>query len=296
MLDVQVQVAPGLPAFNVVGLPDKAVSEARERVRSALTASGLALPSRRITINLVPAERVASSGRAIAARGRNAALAPASIFAGVLKCAHCDGAVTRVSKGQYVYLVCSKANRKGTGACKYEAVRYDDVELALRRNARVIIRDAPRGPQTAELESEIANLDIVVSLIADEARDIADELMLEKSGVLRARLRAKEVELDAARERLRVLLAQRDTLARPYVQRKLAALLGALRRKPFNVADVNKALKVAVSKIVLDPEGGRLAIHWHHANEPSDDVPFFSRHSKVFDDSGDRSLPTETQE
>ncbi|HZS65410.1 MAG TPA: YifB family Mg chelatase-like AAA ATPase [Xanthobacteraceae bacterium] len=55
-VDVQVQVAPGLPAFNVVGLPDKAVSEARERVRAALVASGLALPSRRITINLAPAD------------------------------------------------------------------------------------------------------------------------------------------------------------------------------------------------------------------------------------------------
>ncbi len=41
-VDVQVQVAPGLPAFAIVGLPDKAVSEARERVRSALIASGLA--------------------------------------------------------------------------------------------------------------------------------------------------------------------------------------------------------------------------------------------------------------
>jgi magnesium chelatase family protein len=55
-VDVQVQVAPGLPAFNVVGLPDKAVSEARERVRSALIASGLALPGRRITVNLAPAD------------------------------------------------------------------------------------------------------------------------------------------------------------------------------------------------------------------------------------------------
>jgi magnesium chelatase family protein len=55
-VDVQVQVAPGLPAFTVVGLPDKAVSEARERVRAALVASGLALPSRRITINLAPAD------------------------------------------------------------------------------------------------------------------------------------------------------------------------------------------------------------------------------------------------
>ncbi|MGB7011798.1 MAG: YifB family Mg chelatase-like AAA ATPase [Pseudolabrys sp.] len=55
-VDVQVQVAPGLPAFNIVGLPDKAVSEARERVRAALVASGLALPARRITVNLAPAD------------------------------------------------------------------------------------------------------------------------------------------------------------------------------------------------------------------------------------------------
>ena len=45
-VDVQVQVAPGLPAFNIVGLPDKAVSEAKERVRAALIASGLALFNR----------------------------------------------------------------------------------------------------------------------------------------------------------------------------------------------------------------------------------------------------------
>ena len=55
-VDVQVQVAAGMPAFQIVGLADKAVSEARERVRSALIASGLALPVRRITINLAPAD------------------------------------------------------------------------------------------------------------------------------------------------------------------------------------------------------------------------------------------------
>jgi magnesium chelatase family protein len=55
-VDVQVQVAPGMPHFHMVGLPDKAVSEARERVRAALIASGLALPNRRITVNLAPAD------------------------------------------------------------------------------------------------------------------------------------------------------------------------------------------------------------------------------------------------
>jgi magnesium chelatase family protein len=55
-VDVQVQVAPGLPSFTLVGLADKAVTEAKERVRAALIASGLALPTRRITINLAPAD------------------------------------------------------------------------------------------------------------------------------------------------------------------------------------------------------------------------------------------------
>lgn len=55
-VEVQVQLSSGVPAFLVVGLPDKAVGEARERVRAALTAMGLALPPRRVLINLAPAD------------------------------------------------------------------------------------------------------------------------------------------------------------------------------------------------------------------------------------------------
>jgi magnesium chelatase family protein len=55
-VDVQVQVSPGQVNFVIVGLPDKAVGESRERVRAALIASGLALPAKRITINLAPAD------------------------------------------------------------------------------------------------------------------------------------------------------------------------------------------------------------------------------------------------
>ncbi|MBK8175878.1 MAG: YifB family Mg chelatase-like AAA ATPase [Rhodospirillales bacterium] len=55
-IDVQVQITQGLPAFSVVGLPDKAVAESRERVRAALVAMGLALPSKRIIVNLAPAD------------------------------------------------------------------------------------------------------------------------------------------------------------------------------------------------------------------------------------------------
>ncbi|NVK20105.1 MAG: YifB family Mg chelatase-like AAA ATPase [Methylocystaceae bacterium] len=55
-VEVQVSITTGLPALNIVGLADKAVSEARERVRSALTALGLSLPPKRITVNLSPAD------------------------------------------------------------------------------------------------------------------------------------------------------------------------------------------------------------------------------------------------
>jgi magnesium chelatase family protein len=56
LVEVQCAITPGIPAFSIVGLPDKAVSEARERVRAALTAMAIALPSKRITVNLSPAD------------------------------------------------------------------------------------------------------------------------------------------------------------------------------------------------------------------------------------------------
>jgi magnesium chelatase family protein len=55
-VEVQVQLSTGIPRFVIVGLPDKAVAESRERVRAALTAIGLALPPKVITVNLSPAD------------------------------------------------------------------------------------------------------------------------------------------------------------------------------------------------------------------------------------------------
>ncbi|MEG9862314.1 MAG: YifB family Mg chelatase-like AAA ATPase [Parvularculales bacterium] len=55
-VEVQVRMSTGLPAFTLVGLPDKAVAESRERVRAAMDAIGLGLPPKRITVNLAPAD------------------------------------------------------------------------------------------------------------------------------------------------------------------------------------------------------------------------------------------------
>ncbi len=56
LVEVQCAVTPGMPGFAIVGLPDKAVSEARERVRAALSALAIALPSKKVTVNLSPAD------------------------------------------------------------------------------------------------------------------------------------------------------------------------------------------------------------------------------------------------
>lgn len=55
-VEVQVMVAPGKVGIQIVGLPDKAVAESRERVQAALHASGLALPAKKVTVNLAPAD------------------------------------------------------------------------------------------------------------------------------------------------------------------------------------------------------------------------------------------------
>jgi magnesium chelatase family protein len=56
IIEVEVDISPGMPAFNIVGLPDTAVQEARERVRAAIRNSGYFFPAKRITVNLAPAD------------------------------------------------------------------------------------------------------------------------------------------------------------------------------------------------------------------------------------------------
>ena len=55
-VDVEVDLSNGLPAFDIVGLPDSAVKESRERVRTAIRNSGFSFPVKRITVNLAPAD------------------------------------------------------------------------------------------------------------------------------------------------------------------------------------------------------------------------------------------------
>ncbi|MFT7314857.1 MAG: magnesium chelatase family protein, partial [Paraglaciecola sp.] len=63
LITVEVHLANGLPSFNLVGLPEASVREAKDRVRSALINSGFEFPARRITVNLAPADLPKEGGR-----------------------------------------------------------------------------------------------------------------------------------------------------------------------------------------------------------------------------------------
>ena len=63
LVTVEVHLAGGLPAFNLVGLPDTEVKESRDRVRAALQNAQFDFPARKITVNLAPADLPKESGR-----------------------------------------------------------------------------------------------------------------------------------------------------------------------------------------------------------------------------------------
>jgi magnesium chelatase family protein len=146
-VDVQVQIASGLPAFTVVGLPDKAVGESRERVRAALGAMGLSLPPKRITVNLAPAD-LAKEGSHFdlpIAVGLLTALGalPAEDVAGFLVLGELalDGAITQVAGALPAAF---GANARGLGlicpaACGPEAAWAGDMAILAPRTLLELI-------------------------------------------------------------------------------------------------------------------------------------------------------------
>jgi hypothetical protein len=69
--------------------------------------------------------------------------------------------------------------------------------------------------------------------------------------------------------------------------------LGALKREPIDVGEVNRALRQAVSRIVMNPKRGTVTIYWHHAEDPSEPIMFGGRHMKWEQMSSSNEAPTE---
>ena len=166
--------------------------------------------------------------------------------------------------------------------CDYRAVRYDTVEQALRENARRLIKEAPRGQNTAALEKKIDalqnNADGAEEQMSDLAELIARERGSPEATAAAKRLREIDRYLKDTQRHLRDLRAQRDTLTTASVKDRLKSVERALASNT-DVVETNATLRDAIRRIVLDPEQGMLWVRWHHSDE-TQGVPCITRHYK----------------
>jgi magnesium chelatase family protein len=176
IVDVEVDVASGLPGFDVVGLPDSAVKESRERVRAAIRNAGFTFPVKRITVNLAPADTRKSGpafdlpvavGLLICSGALEAKAADNAFFAGELSL---DGAVRPVAGVLPMLLAAREAgvstcyvpseNAKEaalvTGMTVYPVAHLND--LAAHFNEAPIAPTAYAGAQIFEASADIKNL------------------------------------------------------------------------------------------------------------------------------------------
>jgi DNA invertase Pin-like site-specific DNA recombinase len=203
------------------------------------------------------------------ARGKHTGKPARSIFAGVMKCQHCGGTITRVNKGEHVYLVCSTAHGRA-GTCKYESVPYVDAMDAFRRGLRMTLDSAPRGNDTADIQAKIEQLQVEIDAGEDAINELLELTISDKSRTARQKLQQYEDELDGFRNKLRELTERRDTLTSTNVKMRLAAVERALTAQPMDTEAANKALRGAVRNMIMRPQEGRLDILWHHAEEPQE--------------------------
>jgi DNA invertase Pin-like site-specific DNA recombinase len=238
----------------------------RRKVRKALDAINHRFPP---IIEPELFERVSNQVGVTAPRGRHAGMQTRSIFAGLLKCRHCGGTMIRISKGDYAYLVCSAANSKPR-TCHYETVPYDQAEEAFVHSIRLLIDEAPRGKDTADLEREIAMADGEIDARLDKVQELLALSIEEKSVAARSNLKRNEQELTEAEERARALRARRDRLATIGVLRRLQAIEATLTETPLHPARANKVLREAVAKMIMLPAEGLISVYWRHADEPQE--------------------------
>ncbi|MDD1532001.1 MULTISPECIES: recombinase family protein [unclassified Bradyrhizobium] len=258
----------------------------RKKVRTPLEPIHHRLPA---AIDRETFTRVADILSTRGTRGRNAGRAARSIFAGVLSCQHCGGTVTRVAKGQHVYLVCSAANARA-GTCKYESVPYQEAEDALRLNIRQIIEDAPRGADTSGMQQEIDRQVAAVDAAEAQVRALLSLTIADKSTAAKRQLQTAEREHEAAERALMELRERLDRMTSANVANRLRAVEQALCAESLDVVSVNRTLRQAIKTMVMKPASGALLIYWHHAEAPQE-IPFHTRRFKW-----DREQPWEAAE
>lgn len=235
-------------------------------------------------------ERVNARLSTTEARGKNAKAPVRSIFAGLMKCQHCDGTVTRVNKGDHVYLVCATAHAKA-GTHPYESVPYQQAVSAFKAGLKHTLDAAPRGNDTAEVDAKVQQLKVELEAGEDAVNELLELAISDRSTAARQRLQKYERELETLRDELRTAIERREVLMGTNVEKRLAAVEKALTAEPMDTEEANKALRGAVRKMIMKPQEGRLDILWHHAEEPQETLFMTNRF-----DWGANQIETQEQE
>ena len=183
----------------------------------------------------------------------------------------CGSSFVRVSKGKYVYLVCSKASAKG--GCEYRSIPYCEAEDAIRRNIKAIARNVPRGQNVAELEALIAQLERDVDEKMWQLRVLMDEYGRKPSEAFRETIDAKEAEHRELLETLRSKRAERERLASAVILKRIERLETAFAAKPFDRAMANKAMRENIQELRFDPKFGDIQIRWQGGAWAEESIP-----------------------
>lgn len=221
-------------------------------------------------------ERIRAREATSKARGISSGAEVRSVVAGVTKCGLCGSTMTRVTKGKYVYLVCTKAHAKA--GCEYLSVPYENVEKSFRVNIDTLVNFAPKGGDTAELEGIIRELEDELDSLRIDAQFLLDQFRQTKNPLMGQELEAQNERIKAKGSELIETRKQRDARASRYVSARLEAMREAFKAQPFSVPAANQALRACIKTVKIDPRAYRMGIEWHAGSWDDEGLPLFSRH------------------
>jgi DNA invertase Pin-like site-specific DNA recombinase len=204
-------------------------------------------------------------------RGRRAPRSHSNLFATLLRCPRCGGAMFVENKGNHKgrpqrYVVCAAADAKIE--CVPQRTRYDRLEAAFFNHWQEMLNFMPMGDATAELEEQLARTEAGIEAMRDRAVKVSRAIARSGPSVrLTEELRDTESEIEVAQEHARDLEARIYAASSKIVQRKRDDLWEALTADTPDRAEINALLRQLVAGIAVDADNGEMLVDWAHGGQ-----------------------------